>query len=250
MLRGGINDASDDEDDFFGDEDCVKPTSSKPKSSNNDPTTRHVRQSGFRDGKAKEEEKVMQEGFDIGFEHGMVMGKVIGKLYALIRQTVLKECPNALPATGGGGGGKGHSPNTASSSSSSSSYHVQQSIRKNTELMELHKKFVHMILDNLPEAYHAKSPTEVPSSDAHHHSHDHEGHNHDHGHDHSSEQQGIDMKAVVTIVNEIFMSARTIIGKVYDMKEAPHNQGAITAGKGLLAIVISWRDSLDSILKE
>lgn len=41
---------------------------------------------GFREGKIKADEKVMQEGFDIGFEVGMKIGRVCGNLYSVARR--------------------------------------------------------------------------------------------------------------------------------------------------------------------
>ncbi len=247
MLRGDINDVSDSDDhphssgggdDFFGEDDDFFGGEVQNKK-DNQTTSRHVKQAGFRDGKAKEEEKVMQEGFDVGFDQGMVIGKVIGKLYSLVRHTIAKECPNGLPSTPGSGGHKA-SNHSASSSTPSHTYHVQQSIRKNTELMELHKKFVKSILESLPEAYRINASSS-PDHHDHVHQHDHEGH-------HSHDSQGINIKAVESVINDIFMQARTIIGKVYDMKEG-HNQAAIAVGKSTLAIVISLRESLDSVIK-
>uniref|UniRef100_A0A7S3M619 Essential protein Yae1 N-terminal domain-containing protein n=1 Tax=Spumella elongata TaxID=89044 RepID=A0A7S3M619_9STRA len=39
---------------------------------------------GFRIGKAQEEEKQMQIGFDQGFDHGLQLGKVCGAIYAKV----------------------------------------------------------------------------------------------------------------------------------------------------------------------
>ena len=41
---------------------------------------------GFRVGKIKADEKVMQEGFDTGFEVGMKIGRACGNLYAVARR--------------------------------------------------------------------------------------------------------------------------------------------------------------------
>ena len=69
-----------DDDDFYGDEDrCIGA----------EQTTNHVAsklyKDGYRIGKAKEEEKLMQEGFDIGFHRGVMIGRACGELYGACR---------------------------------------------------------------------------------------------------------------------------------------------------------------------
>lgn len=77
----------EEDQDFYGGDDegddisPLKDESVKIKSS--------LYQAGFRDGKAKEEEKLFQVNFDEGFADGMLLGRKIGELWAEIQQSLL-----------------------------------------------------------------------------------------------------------------------------------------------------------------
>lgn len=50
---------------------------------------------GYRIGKGKEEERLMQIGFDSGFSRGMQLGKMCGSLFAMARIVANKQTKNS-----------------------------------------------------------------------------------------------------------------------------------------------------------
>ena len=72
-----------DDDDFYGNDEEGSRCVGAEQTSNH--VASKLYKDGYRVGKAKEEEKLMQVGFDIGFHRGVMIGRACGELYGACR---------------------------------------------------------------------------------------------------------------------------------------------------------------------
>ncbi len=73
------------DDDLYGDDDMTSdgPCQGAQKTANQ--IGSKLYNDGYRIGKAKEEEHLMQVGFDVGFQRGVILGRACGELYGACR---------------------------------------------------------------------------------------------------------------------------------------------------------------------
>lgn len=69
------------DDDLYGDDDMTCQGAQKTA----DQIAKKLYNDGYRIGKAKEEELLMQVGFDAGFQRGVLLGRACGELYGSCR---------------------------------------------------------------------------------------------------------------------------------------------------------------------
>jgi hypothetical protein len=250
-MKGDINDVLDDSDD--DDDDVGRLPSQQPESHEEEADMERVRplqqvhKAGFRDGKMCGEELVMQEGFDVGFSQGMRLGSVLGRLYGLLRVVLLRHAPLALPAhmrpkknsttaattftdtiTTLPGQGKAENHNDVGIVSS-------QSIRKNTEVQELHQQCVRVLLEALPESYCAALSPKNEEEDE------------------LVDGGDIDFEKVGAQVEAAFALARNIVGTVFGIADdtntvAAQSSTAAVEGLRYLNDIASLRDFVDDVL--
>lgn len=70
--------------DFYADDDDIGSRCVGAEQTTNQVSSK-LYKDGYRIGKAKEEEKLMQEGFDVGFHRGVMIGRACGELYGACR---------------------------------------------------------------------------------------------------------------------------------------------------------------------
>ena len=82
------------DDDFYADDDDIGSRCVGAEKTINQVASK-LYKDGYRIGKAKEEEKLMQEGFDVGFHRGVMIGRACGELYGACRVSLQSSNPSS-----------------------------------------------------------------------------------------------------------------------------------------------------------